>query len=231
LTPGPPYIAKWPDEYGNIKHRKVPRPEIVGKYFGVSNKIDTHNQLRQHELALEELWSTQDCWFRLDTTFIGMTVTDAFQLARYSCSTGSGVRRMSVKDFAMRTCHDMFTRKTSREPFAENIVHATTTTLQQQHNTLNSPMTYFDAQAAHPIKKTQQRDGSGNPTRRHCQIKEEGCETRAMSRECQHPACMATKKPGSNRHGDTFGVFICDNQRCMNKHWSNVVELSRVERS
>jgi hypothetical protein len=39
-------------------------------------------------------------------------------------------------------------------------------------------------------------------------MKEEGCETRAMSKECQHPACMcmATKKPGLNRDSDTLGV-------------------------
>ena len=53
--PGKPYIAKWPDEHGNIRQRPVPRPEIVGNYFGVCNKIDTHNQLRQNELALELL--------------------------------------------------------------------------------------------------------------------------------------------------------------------------------
>lgn len=203
----------------------------------MSNKIDVHNQLRQHELALEEHWLTHDPWFRLDTTFIGMTVIDAFQLARYSCSTGCGVKQMSVQDFAMRVSHDMFERKTSQEPTAENIVHAsivhasTTTSLQQHQETSNPAMTYFEAQAAHQIKRTSQRDGSGNPTRRHCQIKAEGCVGRAMSRECQHPACMATKKPGVNRHGDTFGVFICENQGCMNKHWNTVVELSQVERS
>ena len=83
-------MAKWPDEHGNVRTRPVPRPEIVGNYFGVSNKIDTHNQLRQHELALEELWVTQNPWFRLNTTFVGMTVTDAFLLARYSAADDSG---------------------------------------------------------------------------------------------------------------------------------------------
>jgi hypothetical protein len=55
---GDPYIAKWPDQYGNVKQRSVPCPDIVGKYFSVANKIDTHNQIRQNELALEQLWLT-----------------------------------------------------------------------------------------------------------------------------------------------------------------------------
>lgn len=46
---------------------------------------------RQHELALEELWwVTQNPWFRLNTTFVGMTVTDTFLLARYSAADDSG---------------------------------------------------------------------------------------------------------------------------------------------
>jgi hypothetical protein len=55
-TPGPPYITKWLDQYGNVKQLLVPHPEIVRRFFSVSNKIDTHNQLRQHELALKEHW-------------------------------------------------------------------------------------------------------------------------------------------------------------------------------
>jgi hypothetical protein len=232
-TPGPPYIAKWPDQYGNVKQRSVPRPEIVSRYFSVSNKIDTHNQLRQHELALEEHWLTQDPWFRLDTTFIGMTVTDAFQLARHAASDTSGIRRMGIKEFALRCCYDMFNRKTADEPLSEVVSSNPPSSMQQHHHseTSNTPISKDEAMLAHQIKKTKQRDGSNNPTRRHCSMKEEGCEGKAISYECQHPACLQFKKAGNNRFGDTFGVFICDNMACRMKHWNNVVEQSRVERS
>lgn len=229
-TPGPHYIAKWPDQYGNIKQRSVPRPEIVGRYFSVSNKIDTHNQLRQHELALEEHWLTQDPWFRLNTTFIGMTVTDAFQLARYSSSDTSGIRKMGIKEFALRTCYDMFNRKTSDEPRSEIFSSNSSSSMQQHHETSNAPISKDKAMLAHQIKKTKRRDGSNNPTRRHCSMKEEGCEGKAISYECQHPACLDFKKVGNNRFGSTYGIFICDNMACRMKHWNNVVEQSRVER-
>jgi hypothetical protein len=114
----------------------------------VSNKIDTHNQLRQHELALEELWLAQDSLFQLNKTFVGMTVTNAFQLAYYSCySTGCGVRQMSVKDIAMRTCYDILRRRAiCREhcAYINNFIAAATQHIEFTH---------------------EQRDGSDNPTR------------------------------------------------------------------
>ena len=36
--------------------------------------------MRQHNLALEECWVTNNGWFRLFTTFVGMTVTDCWFL-------------------------------------------------------------------------------------------------------------------------------------------------------
>jgi hypothetical protein len=36
------------------------------------NTIEKHNQLRQGDLALEKYWLTQDPYFHLHTTIIGM---------------------------------------------------------------------------------------------------------------------------------------------------------------
>jgi hypothetical protein len=43
-APGEPYVARFPDEHGNVKTRKVPRPEVISRYFGASNVVDSHNQ-------------------------------------------------------------------------------------------------------------------------------------------------------------------------------------------
>lgn len=122
-------MAKWPDEHGNIRQRLVTRPEIVGEYFGVSNNIDTHNQLRQNELGLEQLWMTQDPWFRFVTTIVGMTVTDSYQLARYSASDDAGIKGMGIRENALRTSYDFFHRKTTAEP------HKNTSSKQPQRET------------------------------------------------------------------------------------------------
>jgi hypothetical protein len=53
---GRPYIARFRDEYGNLATREIPRPACVSQYFEFSPKVDNHNQVRQHELALEKHW-------------------------------------------------------------------------------------------------------------------------------------------------------------------------------
>lgn len=70
--PGKPYEMKFNDAFGNVVQRLVERPEILSDFFQKSNSIDKHNQLRQGDLALEKRWLTQDPYFRLHTTIIGM---------------------------------------------------------------------------------------------------------------------------------------------------------------
>ena len=52
------------DEFGNQCTRDVLRPDVISKYFAVSNTIDVSSQRRQHDLGLEKLWVTQNSWFR-----------------------------------------------------------------------------------------------------------------------------------------------------------------------
>jgi hypothetical protein len=54
--PERPYIARFRDEHGNLATREIPRPACVSQYFEFSPKVDNHNQVRQHELALEKHW-------------------------------------------------------------------------------------------------------------------------------------------------------------------------------
>jgi hypothetical protein len=51
---GKPYILKYHDELGNVLTREVVRPAVVSRYFGKFNKVDIHDHLCQHELAVEE---------------------------------------------------------------------------------------------------------------------------------------------------------------------------------
>ena len=56
---------------------------ILSTYFKYSNQVDLHNQARQYDLALEKKWVTQDAYFRLYTTLIGMTVTDSWKAFKF----------------------------------------------------------------------------------------------------------------------------------------------------
>jgi len=79
---GEPYHARFPDKFGNLCIRQVARPKVLSTYFKHSNVVDLHNQARQFDLALEKKWITQNGYFRLYTTLLGMTVTDTWKLLK-----------------------------------------------------------------------------------------------------------------------------------------------------
>ena len=98
-TWGSKYENKFVDKYGNIgkllfihypftiyiilfhnafflfsqEIRHVERPEVISDFYRDSNSVDKHNHARQSSLALEKKWLTQNCFFQLLTTIIGIT--------------------------------------------------------------------------------------------------------------------------------------------------------------
>ena len=70
--PGEPYVARWKDKNGNSRFQNLPCSECCAKYFKHSNTIDVINQLWQSNLALEEYWITEDGYFRIFTTILGI---------------------------------------------------------------------------------------------------------------------------------------------------------------
>ena len=74
--PGEPYLARFPDHFGNVYTREVARSEILSTYFKYSNCVDLHNQARQFDLALEKNGSHRmdildfilQCWGWLSST-------------------------------------------------------------------------------------------------------------------------------------------------------------------
>jgi hypothetical protein len=89
---------KWTESHKNVHIRHVDRPDAISKIFEQSNTIDSHNQLRQGQLALEKCWVTQDCWFRLQTTLVGINVTDTFRIATHHNKITKG--NYPIREFA-----------------------------------------------------------------------------------------------------------------------------------
>jgi hypothetical protein len=101
---GTPYDMKFCDSYKNVCVRKFDRPAIVSQFVDDSNCIDSHNHVRQFELALEKLWFIRDPFFRLHTTLTGMTVTDVWRLSQYhklvtSKKDEDGKNVLTIKQF------------------------------------------------------------------------------------------------------------------------------------
>ena len=127
--PGDPYIARYNDKLRNVRQREVERPAIISEYFKHSMAVDAHNQARQGILKLEKRWVVQSCWMRLNTTLLGMIVTDAWKA--YRCGT-SDKKTIGVVDFADRLAYDMINNN--------------------EANTLRS--TYIPAAATTPVPMT-----------------------------------------------------------------------------
>ena len=102
--PGTPYQAKWQDENGRIASRDIKRPHMLAEYFKNSNQIDKHNHARQSQLAVEKNLVTQDGYFRLWCTYLGMTVTDAWKLYRFGLDTKHYNKELSIIAFANILC-------------------------------------------------------------------------------------------------------------------------------
>jgi hypothetical protein len=100
MADGNPYIQRLADDNGNIVTRAISRPHVVSNYFEHSLRVDNHNQSRQHELAMEDAWQTQDCWFRLATTLAGICVTDCWKLAKFHVSASRPYSALTIMDFA-----------------------------------------------------------------------------------------------------------------------------------
>eukprot|EP00873_Tetraselmis_striata_P017874 jgi/Tetstr1/438138/TSEL_002864.t1 len=74
------------------------------KYFARSPRVDNYNQSRQHDLMLEEVWLTHDCWFRLHTTMAGIHVTDCWKLAKHHPPRHHPLKESTVVNFADLMC-------------------------------------------------------------------------------------------------------------------------------
>ncbi len=101
-----PYKIRFPDQFGNLTFRNIPRPEIVNEYYKYNNVIDVHNNYRQHNLGLEKKWITFNPMFRWLTTMTAIHVTDCYYLAREHNllgplrNTGVGGSPISITQFA-----------------------------------------------------------------------------------------------------------------------------------
>lgn len=116
-----PYIAMFKDKYGNNDQRHIPRPAAAERYFTHANKIDVHNHHRQHILGLELLWDTRDGFFRINTTCMGITLTDAWRLFTYPFRKNAAFSKNdrlnpNIRLFTHRAATSMISRRWSQTP-------------------------------------------------------------------------------------------------------------------
>ena len=70
------YRSNFEDNFGVVTFKELSRPHIAHFLYDYLPLIDEHNKQRQSILNLERCWLTNDCWMRLVTTIVGMSVVD-----------------------------------------------------------------------------------------------------------------------------------------------------------
>ena len=253
--PGDPYVARFPDEFGNIMTREINRPSLISGYFKDADVVDNHNKSRQGDLALEEHWRTANCWFRLITTFFGITVTDTWNAVRHHCTEKSGFKDMSIKRFSECLVYDLWNYPWDERPAAINIgvpeevgfeCEMVSTTLSQVtwssgSSASGATVVSRESEGAAVIAKIRrehqvvntERKMKGGPgrtdrMRRTCSMKATGCKGSGRNKtsyECVNRECMNAQS--KHNRNTSSGIFICENQACIEKHRNEVFVRER----
>ena len=234
--PGEPYIASFPDKVGNVHTREVLRPSILSDYFGISNAIDSHNQCRQHELGLERLWITQDAYFRVDTTILGITVTDAWRAYKYGVAN-ERKKEITICEFADRLASDCIHNELSDIAGGSYLAAAKTAAVGDGGLPLSvniprgdgdgmpapqlSPVTVASSASlleGHSIVETEEKTKKGDrKQRRTCRAPD--CRKKTLFM-CGHRQCR--KDPQDLNGKIVYGVYYCPT--CFHTHTSNVLK-------
>ena len=156
---GTPYIQKFPDEFGNVFQREVPRPAVLSTYYACANTVDKHNHVRQHLLALESAWVTCNQWFRVYTTIVGMHVIDSMKL--YCHFTGRTC--MSTSTYINKLCFQLLHNSTYYGPlYNRNTVESHGT---DEGTHLTPTLSVITDFGSHPVNNTESTQMTVNTDR------------------------------------------------------------------
>jgi hypothetical protein len=108
--------------------------------------VDNHNQARRHDLGIEELWGTKDCWFRLHVIMQVITATNCWKLARYHVTSTHKFKELTMNDFcdvlAARLIYNNLlngSRTTTRNPNKRPLELSVATDLMCIHKPVSLP--------------------------------------------------------------------------------------------
>ncbi len=120
--PGQPYIAKFRNRDGKLVKKHIARPKVLVEFFGVANIIDVHNHIRQGTLRLEKRWRTEDCWFRLFTSMVGIILTDCWLGYKFAIKMAEkrSRRRHRHHDITLQEFTDWMANAMINNPYTKN---------------------------------------------------------------------------------------------------------------
>jgi hypothetical protein len=236
---GTPYNMRFNDAYSNVCVRKVQRPTIISTFVNDSNCVDSHNHVRQYELALKKKWLTHDPFFCLHSTLTGMTIADVWKLASFhklisNAKDEEGKTVISIKKFSGNLARQLINIAV-RLPSLENVMASPSSI--SSVGTQSSPASsetsddggyycgiYIDVKGVFHRPKllplTTQKSGKKHRRERHCQWCKEKhglheC-TIWICNECNKLFCMPTGKNGG-RNCSALHVRNCGRTKLSHK--------------
>ena len=90
-------------ESGQKRIKRFVYPEIVSDYFMSRDKVDAHNSLRMHPIALEETWKTKRWPLRVFQFLLAITEVNVKLVAEYHF----GCNKTSQQEFRKLFAHEM----------------------------------------------------------------------------------------------------------------------------
>jgi hypothetical protein len=104
---GKPDEVRYNDEHGNMMRHFLEWPKLIADYYEDANAIDVHNQVRQSIIGLKRNWVTQDGFFRIFTTILGMVLTDAWMGLTKCVNKCSPYSAITARDFVGCVLHEL----------------------------------------------------------------------------------------------------------------------------
>ena len=108
------YETHYEDEFGVVQTRKIRRPRILEWVYDYLPLLDEHNKQRQSLLRLEKKWPTKNCWFRLITTLVGMSIVDLHRV--YLNQNKAKFSKMDVIEFSDLITANLKVRSPGKAP-------------------------------------------------------------------------------------------------------------------
>ena len=88
----------------------------MSNFFSAVNEVDSHNNSRQSDLALEKWWVTQCSWLRLCMPVAtGMTITNCWKLFRCGVKRYHYDKLIDIRVFSERLAQDCFNNNFSSD--------------------------------------------------------------------------------------------------------------------
>ncbi|KAG7356382.1 transposase IS4 [Nitzschia inconspicua] len=215
--------CQFEDAMGHTFFKLIKRPKLAHFLYECLPLIDEHNKQRQDILALENVWRTEDVWFRNITTLLGQSTVDMHRCFR-NRMIEKGVKKAKVDSIKVIKFADLMCGCLKQWPKPKQHI----VVFENEGGTRDERLTRIygkDGETNKPPTKQQEQQGRniGNAYVRNCFVcrgylskkgKQINNQTSFWCSKCHMPLCRADR-----RKDDEFGPPGSRDLTCVDAHY------------